>query len=370
MKKSILNKILLAVSCIFLVLSCEDREIVTVENQSAPEIVGLSASALILDSNFTSNPALTVTWNPAEYSVPTEISYELEAASDAAFTTPYSLSSLTQSVRYVTFTTKDINTAAGKIGLAPDVVSKMYLRVTAYLANKQIASVSNITSLDITPYQLPFANSFTPLYLIGDATAAGWSNAAGNTNQYPLMPDSSSNAKYVFTGYFKTGGFKIVPIKGNWDKQYGLGTASSSTSGTLLKDDGGSGNIPIDADGYYKLTIDVDALTYTIEAVTPSTTSYTSLGLIGSATANGWDNDTSMTQSTFDTHVWILENVSLTDGEVKFRANGTWDVSWGLDQAEYGTASSASGSKNIPVSKSSYNVYFNDSTGDYIFLVP
>jgi len=368
MKKYILNKILLAISCVFLLISCEDREIVTIENLKAPNINDLSSKNLILDSNFPDNPALTVSWDAAEYCIPTEVYYQLEISADESFSTPYSLSTLDKSIRYVTYTTKQMNTAAASVGLLPDVSSKIYFRVTGYLANNQMVTKSSVTSINITPYELPVTNSFTPLYLIGDATAAGWNNAAGNMDMYPLLPDSSNKAKYSYTGYFAAGGLKILPIKGNWDKQYGLASASGPTSGTLAKDDGGSGNIPVAAAGYYKLSIDTDALTYTFEPVAAPTTTYSSIGLIGSSTSNGWDSDTPMTKSAFDSHIWILENASLNDGEAKFRANGSWDINWGSSNAEYGTGTS--GGSNIPVFKATYTVYFNDSTGDYVFLIP
>ena len=52
----------------------------------------------------------------------------------------------------------------------------------------------------------------------------------------------------------------------------------------------------------------------------------TSIGIIGSATPGGWDNETPLTQ--VNDSVWTIQ-MSLIKGEVKFRANNAWDINWG-----------------------------------------
>ena len=51
------------------------------------------------------------------------------------------------------------------------------------------------------------------------------------------------------------------------------------------------------------------------------------MGVIGSATPNGWDSDTYMTYDNSDGS-WNL-TIELTDGEIKIRANDGWDINWG-----------------------------------------
>ena len=92
----------------------------------------------------------------------------------------------------------------------------------------------------------------------------------------------------------------------------------------------------------------------------------TTVGLIGSATANGWDSDIDMIQDANDTCLWTLD-VTLTNGEVKFRANDGWDINWGSTDFPSGTGTQ--GGSNIPVFAGDYSITFNSCTGEYNFSV-
>ncbi|WP_434979557.1 SusE domain-containing protein [Daejeonia sp. YH14] len=352
-----------------MVFSCDDREIIQGTNESSPIVADLSANSIVLDKNYTSNPALTVTWSAAEYSIPVEVNYTVEISATETFDDPVQLSTVTASTTYITYSVSELNKATKSIGLSPDVAQKMYFRITAYLGSGSLSAVSNITSVTVTPYLSSPVYNYTDLYLIGSSTAAAWDNNADNVNMYPLLKNSKKLTEYTYTGFFKGGkdnGFKMVVVKGSWDAQYGLGAATDAQSGTLSTD-GGSGNIPVPADGYYKLTIDTAALTYKLEPVAAPTVTYETVGIIGDATANGRDASIPMVQSSFDPHVWTLSGVKLTAGEMKFRANNAWDVSWGIDIEYFGTA--AVGGANIPVSSDwTYDIYFNDATGDYTII--
>lgn len=360
MKNTIINKLLLAVIMIFGLVSCEDRDIITIDNQAAPIVMDLSAENLFLDKNFPQNPTLTVSWDRATYTVPVEVKYHVEISSAASFTNPYLLAQTTQSVTNVSFTNKEMNEATKRIGLVPFKSQKMYFRVTSYLGEQVQKQQSNVTSINITPYLASPTYDFADLYLIGDATAGGWDNAATNGNLLPMLK-TADPAKYTFTGLFKAGGFKMIKVKGSWDAQFGLGAAAGQ-----LSTDGGSGDIKVLTEGYYKLTVDTAALTYTFEPVTAPAMTYTSISIIGSVNGN-WDTDTQLTQSSFDPHLWTKSGVSLTEGEFKFRANNSWDTSWGTNSEFFGTATI--NGANIPLtSEWTYDVYFNDATGAYTLI--
>ena len=78
MKTHILNKIIFAFLAIIGLASCDDRELVTVDNTASPIVMDLSTNNLFLDQNFPDNPALTVTWSSAGYSVPVSVNYSVE----------------------------------------------------------------------------------------------------------------------------------------------------------------------------------------------------------------------------------------------------------------------------------------------------
>lgn len=359
MKNNILKHFFLAVGLFLGITSCEDREIVNIDNQASSVIIDLSKNDLILDSNFPSNPALTINWSSATYTVPVEVKYELQMSATETFETSEVLANTTQSQTVATFTTLEMNNAAKKVGLVPDVAQKMYFRVKSFVGDNSLSQFSNVTSLTITPYLARPTYDYVDLYLIGDATAAGWDNAAVNANLLPLLKTSTSSV-YEFTGLFKTGGFKMIKVKGSWDAQFGLGSSNG-----LLSTDGGSGNITVPSEGYYKLTVDTANLTYTLTKIDNPVTTYNSISLYGTATD---DTDIQLTKSTFDAHLWKSTTaIALKTGVVKFRANNAWDVNWGTNSEYFGVG--IAGGADIPVSAEwTYDVYFNDSTGNYTLI--
>lgn len=366
MKTNILNKIIFAFIAIIGLIACSDRELVTANNTGAPMVMDLSTDHLFLDQNFPNNAALTITWTAAEYSIPVAVNYSVEMSADEAFSTPAEIGIVTESMRNITFTTKQMNEAAKKIGLVPNVVQNMYFRVTAYVGADDLPAVSNVTRLSITPYLASPTYEYEDLFIIGNATPGGWDNLADNDFLLPLLKTSVAS-QYTYTGFFKAksgvdaAGFKMIKVKGSWDAQFGKGAAEGQ-----LSTDGGSGNLSVPADGYYKLTVDTEALTYTLEPVSVSPTTYTSISVIGTVNGN-FDNDTQMTQSTFDPHVWVLMGETLSGGEFKFRANNSWDTNWGGNSEYFGTATQ--GGDNIPLAAEwDYDIYFNDATGAYTII--
>lgn len=359
MKNNIFKHFFLAAATVLGLASCEDREIITIDNQSAPIVMDLSAQNLVLDSNFPANSALTINWEAASFTVPVEVKYQVEISASEAFTNPKILVLSTLDT-FKSFTTLEMNNAAKSIGLVPDMVQKMYFRVSSFTgSNSDLLQKSNVTVLSLRPYLARPIYDFTDLYLIGDATAGGWDNLITNGNLIPMLK-SSSGTKYEFTGLFKAGGFKMIKVKGSWDAQFGLGASAG-----VLSTDGGSGDIKILTEGYYKLTIDTAALTYTILPTTnPGTTTFTNLSIIGTATSG---TDVQLTKSTFDSHLWTAKKVTLKTGVFKFRANNAWDINWGTNAEYFGVG--VAGGADIPLTADwTYDIYFNDVTGNYTVI--
>lgn len=168
----IFHKIALLLIAILSVLSCQDREMTVVENQTAPIILDLSKETLFLDKNFPQNSALTLTWEVAKYNMPTEISYKIETSATSDFKEVYVLGTAGESARTVTYSVEDMNKATEALGLLPNQVSTLYFRVVSVLgAGNYVPSTSNVTSLKITPYELVFPD----FYLVGAASPVGWS---------------------------------------------------------------------------------------------------------------------------------------------------------------------------------------------------
>jgi hypothetical protein len=152
------------------------------------------------------------------------------------------------------------------------------------------------------------------IYVVGNPS---WNVAAG-----PALRSAAFDGKY--TGYANLdGGFKFVKERGSWDGQYNSGDFSTYNGGCA--DAGQDGNMTQPTAGYYYIVADVPNSTLT-------TTLITSWGIIGTATAGGWDSDTDMTWNAAD-ETWTL-TTELTAGELKFRANDGWDINLGGDSID------------------------------------
>jgi hypothetical protein len=166
-------------------------------------------------------------------------------------------------------------------------------------------------------------NALQQLYVPGNHQ--GWSPATA-----PIV--FSPNLDWKFDGYvyMEAGNIFKFTAQPNWDgPNYG---------------DGGEGilsatgdNLSVPATGFYRFTVDLSKEPYTYTATS------TKWGLIGSATAGGWDNSTPMVLNT-ETGEWTV-TTTLTGGqEFKFRANDGWDINLGgnVNNLTYG-------GNNIPV---------------------
>lgn len=86
---------------------------------------------------------------------------------------------------------------------------------------------------------------------------------------------------------------------------------------------------------------------------------YSTWGLLGSATPIGWDGpDIKFTQDTNKEGLWVLNNIKLNTGELKFRFNNDWNINYGdngndkiLDM--YG--------ENIKIEAGTYNIILDFS---------
>lgn len=334
------------------IISCEKDEDQAVITETTKSTISPDKTTLVLDKNNPDNVALNVIWSKSTFNLAVASTQQLQfGVKGKNFVGATSLDAVSSPI---TFTNKQLNSMALSLGGNPNAVIEIEVRLKTLIGAAPF--YSNVATLKVTPYLLGPVYNFTDLYLIGDATAGGWDNTVTNTKIYPLQKSSTAGV-YSYTGYFAQGGFKLIKTPGSWDTQYGMGSAG------VLSTSGASGNITVAGSGYYKLTINTTALTYTFTAVPAPTTTYTSISMIGTASGD-WSTDVDMVQSTFDPHVWVKKNVLMNSGEFKFRANHAWTTSWGVANEFFGVATKSGG--NIPLTTSfHYDVYFNDITGEY-----
>lgn len=157
----------------------------------------------------------------------------------------------------------------------------------------------------------------------------------------------------VYKGFSNLNGdFKFTKQR-NWDNgEYNSNDFSTYNGGLAASNDGSNINMP--AAGFYYIVADVMNGELTATATT--------WGIIGDATADGWNSDQDMTWNS-DKKCWTA-TLTLTDGTMKFRANDGWDINVG------GKADDLSfGGDNLSVSAGTYDIelYLERTDSDVMY---
>ncbi len=159
-------------------------------------------------------------------------------------------------------------------------------------------------------------------YLVGGSASPGWDPTQGIKFSAQSI---GGKTIYELYGYYTLdgSGLKVLPTNINWDGGFGI----SATVPGLLSTAGDAANIPVPADGFYRLRIDMTDLTAPTYTLVNS-----NWGIIGDATAGGWDASTDMTVSATKGNYECTIIATLTSGgSFKFRENNAWDVNLGED---------------------------------------
>ena len=150
----------------------------------------------------------------------------------------------------------------------------------------------------------------------------------------------SANFDGIYEGYYYLNGeFKFRLNADNWDNA--IGYVSEGKIAT------GGGNLPDPGEGFYKINVDLSAGTYKLAKIT-------SISIIGSVYGN-WDKDFDLEYNS-TTGAWE-GTVTLTTGEMKFRVNHAWDLSWGGKNSSSDFANlTADNGKNLKLEAGMYIV--------------
>ncbi|MFO8146814.1 MAG: SusE domain-containing protein [Gillisia sp.] len=379
MKK--LSILLLAFVAFSGIYSCSsDDDVVFI---AQPDVEGISFTnsfnaSYILTPGTATNVAERFVWNTVDFEVPTNITYELQGSTDTDFTNFDVMG--TTGDNNLAVTVQQMMNLAKDAGLDADPETDasnsgpLYFRVIAYAgdnagnSNAQNSEVKSITVL--LPEDAEEEEVFKNFFMVGDAVAAGWSE---NNNNTPLFRDAENPNLFHFTGRFAGSadaeGFKLLEALGSWQPQWGLDGTSLSNSDIL---GGDPSAFPVDSDGYFTFTMDIDEMTWSFDSFDESgAATYDVIGLVGAGTSVGWPGDDNpepdivLTQSDFDEHIWYAQGVELTEGGMKFRADLKWDVNWGGGE---NFPSGIANGDDIIAQEGTYNVWFNDITGRYNFI--
>ena len=200
-------------------------------------------------------------------------------------------------------------------------------------------------TLNMMDYAYKFEKINFEEYIYVPGNHQGWNPGAA-----PRLHGASFDGKYV--GYScLDGGFKFTKGPGWEFGEYNWGSFTSHPEGFTGE---GGGDITCTVKGFYLIEADVTAGTL---KATPTT-----WGIIGDATADGWNSDQDMTWNE-EKHCWCA-TITLTDGTIKFRANDGWDINFGGNPANLNA-----GGDNIPVTAGTYDIdlYLERTTTENIY---
>lgn len=348
-----------SICALFLLSACEDDFEGFVVNDTTPVVLSeLTITDVELDNVNGNNPAVTFNWTSANYGQQTVVNYEVQISSNANFTNSYTAGSINSNTA-LTFSVAELNAAVGNIGLPPFAWNTVFVKVVSSIGSQSGLPVSsNVISFRVKPY---FNYPFKDYYLVGDATQPGWNN---NNNNPPLFRDSANSSLYNYVGYFGAGQFKVLEEKGLWQPQWGTNDGTSISVNPGGGSDPGTfpnNNSAIATSGYYKFTINYGNNTFSFTPYsTTGAANFTSMTVQGTSSSS-----TSMTQSTHDSHIWFVNSIHLTPGNLTFLTNS--GSVWGATNSFSGTATANGG--NIPVVvEDDYDIWYNDLTGHYIMI--
>lgn len=217
------------------------------------------------------------------------------------------------------------------------------LRTTSALVNKFYPDASKSAIVSPIPPKSPKAD-YPVLYVPG--SYQGWDPTNTSTVVASVLSDKNYEGYLYFPADTK---FKFTDGP-SWDVNFG----DTDVDGHL---DVNGSDIAMTDEGMYKINVNMNDSTYTAVV--------TSWGIIGSATAGGWDSDQNML---IDAETGLLSlTIELTAGMIKFRANDGWDINLGDGNAdgilEYGGG-------DIPVAEAgTYVISLKLGAPDYTYTI-
>ncbi len=364
------SKLLLFTFLIVNISSCEKEDylIFTAINQKEVKFQNEFQDVYKISAQTSNNISERLVWNAPDFDAPTTVTYVVEFSINSDFST-IDMSSGDTSNNHLGVKVSSMLEFAETLGLdddpnttfsdgSPNNTGMVYARVTAYAGTSssganQSSTVSKTASMNIEVLENVGACTDATLSnwgLVGSAVN-GWGGtnrgfAAGN--DVPFLSNGQDGMfRAVATLY--DGEFKIRE-----DNAWGLNYGDNGADGTLEQN---GANIAISA-GHY--VIDFDAVNFTI-TITPAGTVW---GVVGSATLNGWGaaEDVKLVPDPCNDGVYIIKDVVLTDGEIKFRQDDAWGVNLGDNGADGTTEANGA---NIAVSAGTYDMTLDTVNGTY-----
>lgn len=357
--RKIYNLFTLVISVILLGACSDDKESVFVASDVVPSTLSPINESYILSAE--SSDFATFSFTQADFGVKVARSYELEASLQEDFAEFKQLgqTTFTGENGNMTVIAETMNSAILEWDVEAEQPTTVYFRIKTSATDSSsqptdIYVYSNVISSIITAYS--GERIYPMVYVIGSYSNWKWVDGEKKValNLFSFNSDTNYEGVIDFNGKASEG-FKITG-QTNWDNgNYGTsGAADSEASEITLIDDGGSGNISCYSKRFYHFSFSKETL------VLKKNYGFNVLSIVGNAgdevyewadpEKNGKEVDMN-----FDPEKQrFYADVELADGEIKFRADHDWALSFG--SSNEGLLDSGD---NIKVTAGKYRVYVN-----------
>ena len=214
-------------------------------------------------------------------------------------------------------------------------------------------------------------------YLIGTHVGTNqWENEGENsigTGLIPLFPvgdfDGLGRGLLTYTGYFDENDvILLLHTPGSWEEGWGIDEHGNYARGYIGL---GVNAFSLGTSGYYTIILNTRTDELNITPYDGST-----VGVFNTIAMPGEHCYWMVTDTQYnmmdmnplkENHDWIFRDFTLNaDGQLKFAADNDWEFNWGENKFPWGRG--VQGGQNVPVKAGTYDVYFNDITGDFNFI--
>lgn len=348
-----------------LVLSSCVEEPLVVYNPEAGEAQTLGAiQGCTLDAD---GDAITTTYTEVDFGLTVPVVYTLNIAASGAeeINTKFNA---TIADGTISFSQKDLNSAILNMGGVADVEFGVDFQLVASLANDKGAAIagdstyvkySNVVTAKFVPYSTTVldVDKYDHVWIIGAAESIGaWAHDKVFQYLYNYNGDGETYTGMIYYTDGAAGGWKLTGIAG-WDDSCNWGSVdqaeeAEAASVTLISS-GGSKDIKCYSKPYYMWTFNKTTLELKKEF------GFTTMAIVGSF--NDWnaaDENCVMTYNPY-LHRFYIDYDFAADGELKFTADGAWDLNFGVGMEQ--------GAGNIAVTAGKYRVYLDFNKNEYSF---
>ena len=292
----------------------------------------LSDYVLPAESSTDNNIGAIFAFNPADFGIQTNVSYELQSSVMGDFTDATIVPTLSNANNQIEVSIGTLKTLAEEYGIIAPDSGNLNFRVRAFPGDASSSTEMFTPTQQITVTLLEASSGGSGVELSTWGVVGSGYNNWGAFSDSPFYTTSQSN---VFVAYVTLVDGEIKFRENNdWGNNFG----DTGADGTL---DAGGDNIAVTA-GTYKIMLDLNANTYTMEEY--------SWGVVGSG-FNDWGATPDARFSYDYVSNTFKVGVKLLDGEIKFRKNNDWGENFG-DTGVDGTLDA--GGDNIAVSAGFY----------------